>query len=137
MNRSHAARWTALSVIAPVTAGVFAGSMVWAVNNDPREATTPVSVQVAVPPETLVVSDVDPAAAEELRRLTKRIAEVRTQTEKVLEQVTSITTESTQPASAQPAPAPQPAQPAKPAPQPAPQAPPQPAPPADTTTGAS
>lgn len=153
MKRSHAARWTAVSVIAPVAAGVFAGSMVWAVNNDPRELTTPlaepVSAEMPIGSEAVVVStttdpdgvtDADGGTAAELRRLTERISQVRAQTEKVLDQVAAIDVAPTQQRPSQPQPAPQPAQPAsqpaQPAPQPAAPAP-QPAPPADATTGSS
>ena len=93
MNRSHTARWTALAVIAPLTAGAFAATTVWAASHDPREATTATTSQVAASGENATLPDAAgepaplvPVTSTELDRIRQRIDEVRAQTVKVLAQ---------------------------------------------------
>lgn len=159
MTRSHAARWTAVAVVAPLTAGFLAATTVWAATHDPRaEAASSSSSVQNVPAVTVTLAEgLDPDAStsrgtraisgtrsveERITRLQARAERIRSETRAILEGGSTGSGVST--------PRPVVSPPGEPSrtvvdratgnPDTSAVAPPiaeQPAPPADTTTGAS
>ncbi len=164
MKQMSSARWSAITVIAPLTAAAFAGTAWWAGAHDPREMTAnvvPVSAadvaaDVAADQVQSVASD---SADPQVDRLLRRAETIRAKTRKVLREARqideagavrstagsglvgtgSVGTDSvvTGSESGQVAPAPAPVPAPAPEPEPVVVPEPAPAPPADTTTGAS
>lgn len=158
MKTTTTARWSAIAVIAPLTAAAFAGTTLWAQVNDPRAITSPVAAQATsdgavMPAQVDTTGAGDPQnrvnqSAEQIRQRAKAVRakarEIRREARQIAEASTSTPSSSNgdsgsgsssssgwvpQGASNTPAPAPKPAPVVVPAPAPAP--------PADTTTGAS
>ena len=165
MKQMSSARWSAITVIAPLTAAAFAGTAWWAGAHDPREMTAEV---VAVSVTDVAADQVQSVAIDsedpQVDRMLRRAETIRAKTRRVLRKARQIDeatgTQSTagsssvstgDPATGSPGTAVSqgsvgtgrgtgqaaPAPVPAPAPEPVVVPEPAPAPPADTTTGAS
>ena len=104
MNQARSARWTAITVMAPLTAAAFAGTTWWAETHDPREATAAVtataSSDVAAPEiQTVAATTGDP----QVETIQKQAEAVLAQARKVRRETRQIEREMAQVTSSEPA----------------------------------